>query len=114
MQFATTTTVHEKSSPHALPSPEVGRDPGQTPRGRNGSIPTDSAFAAEIKTAPWNKEERKTLTPGTRRLRYIGRDEQRPMECRLRSLRHVQQKTDAEASAILQQFNAGYGRKLSA
>jgi hypothetical protein len=101
MQFATTDTL-DRSSPFKPDSRSKSSiEEGFNTIQRNGSLPAGASFAAQIKTAPWNKEERKTLTPGTRRLRNIGRDEQRPVECRLRSLRHVQQKTDAEASAIL-------------
>lgn len=69
----------------------------------SGPCPLLKGLIKDVRTAPWAPREpdAATIPPGNRRLRDIGRDEQRPMESRLYHLRRVHGTSDAQISQIL-------------
>lgn len=69
----------------------------------SGPDPLLKGLIKDVAKAPWAPKEPDAaeIPPGTRRLRKIPRDEQRPLESRLYHLRHVYRESDAKISHLL-------------
>ena len=116
-------TKHHQEQTSAIPGGYVvrsGRKPGSTnivtgARGKlpdpplpplareSGPDPLLKGLIKDVAKAPWAPKEPDAaeIPPGTRRLKHIPRDEQRPLEVRLYHLRKVQQLSDVRISAML-------------